>query len=98
MIPRDAESRSLRGVLALRGGRPEEARRWFHEALRVGRPAGAAATHGGVPGEGDTAVSLATDRPPTKGELRAAAGLSALAEAVQGFRPPAEGAESLLER
>ncbi len=93
MNPRDAESRSLRGVLALREGRAGEARRWFLDALRAGRPAGA-----GVPGEGDTLLSLAPDRPPTRGELRAAAGLAALGEAVEGYRPPPGGAEGLLGR
>ncbi len=84
MNPRDSESRSLLGVLALRGGEAAGARRWFRECLRGAAPAGAAASPGGVPGEGDTAASLDPGRPPTGGELRAVAGLAALGESVGG--------------
>lgn len=84
MNPRDPESRSLLGVLLLREGRSAEARRRFREALGAGRAAGVAATSGGVAGEGDTAASLDPGRPPTPGELRAAAGLAALGEVPAG--------------
>lgn len=102
MNPRDAESRSLRGVLHLREGLREEAVRWFREALSCAREAGVGALHGGVAGEGDTLLSLSPGGRPSAGELRAAAGLGAagaragtgVAEGVweEGVRAEAERA------
>ena len=82
MNPRDAESRSLLGVLRLRAGRTGEAREAFLGALAAGAPA----PPGGVAGEGDTRASLAADRPPSAGELRASAGLAVLGTIVGGAR------------
>ncbi len=103
MNPRDAESRSLLGVVRLRDGDGRGARTAFHDALAAAAPAGAAAgteAPGGVPGEGDTRESLAGDRAPTAGELRAVAGLALLGVPVDGTEvardPPAAGVHDAL--
>jgi len=98
MNPRDPESRSLLGVLELGAGRGEAAAGLFREAIVAARGRGAGVLQGGVPGEGDTAAGLDPDRAPTGGELRAAAGLFRLGEAVGGSRVGGAPEGSLRER
>jgi tetratricopeptide (TPR) repeat protein len=86
MNPRDAESRSLLGVLDLRAGDRERAGARFREALRCASGKGVGGAACGPPGEGDTLADLDPGRAPGPGELRALAALHLLGAPLRGAK------------